>query len=141
MEWESKFKDAWSATEVKSSGPRIPDGKNKIRIADAGYDPVLRAAKWKLEFPDAGGKFLTKSNFLFDKAGVPQFQWTKQDLEALGSPCESLDELDDALKSTIGKMAQVTLVTPPGSKYTNIYFNHQLPDGEMLGELGVPADW
>ncbi len=45
MEWESKFKDAWSATEVKSSGPRIPDGKNKIRIVDAGYDPVLRAAK------------------------------------------------------------------------------------------------
>lgn len=145
MEWEEKFKEAWSNTVVKAGGgPRIPDGKNRVKVVDAAYDQILRAAKWVLEFPDAGGKRLTKTNFMFDKAGVPQFVWTKQDLEVLGAPpetMESVDTLEEALQSTIGVYAQVTLVTPQGGKYSNIYFNHRLGEADTMEESPVPSDW
>lgn len=141
MEWDDKVKDVWASTETKpAAGPRVPDGKNRAKIVDAGYDPTMRAVKWSLEFVDAGGKRLTKTNFLYDKAGTPQFQWTKQDLDTLGSPCAELDQLEEALAATIGTMAQVTLVTPAGTKFTNIYFNHRI-DGADAIEADVPSDW
>lgn len=144
MQWEDKYKEAWAAVETKpSSGPRIPDGKNRVVVVDAAYDEKLRAAKWILEFPDAGSKRLTKTNFLFNKDGTPQFQWTHQDLATLGVPddlLKDMDQLDRAMEATIGVSAQVTLQTPAGGKYSNIYFNHRLPDGEVVA-AEVPADW
>lgn len=141
MKWDDNVKGVWAATETKpAAGPRVPDGKNRAKIVDAAWDETMRAARWALEFPDAGGKRLTKTNFLFDKSGTPQFQWTKQDLDTLGSPCASLEDLEDALAATVGTMVQVTLVTPPGTKFTNIYFNHRI-DGADAIEAEVPADW
>ena len=127
MLWTDDVKEQWRGTKTQpAAGPRIPDGKHRVKIVNAGFDEKLRAAKWMLGFEDVGDKVLGKTNFMFTKEGLPQFEYTKNDLLTLGVDKElanDLDRIEEALASTIGKYAQVTVITKSGEKYSNMYFN------------------
>ena len=134
MEWTQEFRDSFAATPVNAAyGPRIPDGKHRVKITGAAWDVKNFAARWSLEFPDVGSKTLTKTDFcLNSNTKEPVWKWLKQDLVTLGEPVEDLDQLEANLAATVGKHAQVTLITPEGKNFSNIYFNSLAGGSEAI---------
>lgn len=127
MDWMKELQDEWDSTPVDTDGGgRIPDGKHRAVVADYTFDETLRAIRYRIGFPDLQDRSLNKTTFLFDKEGREQFKWAKKELAVLGITDFKLVDLPNYGDKLIGKALEVSIITPAGKAYSNIYFNRQV---------------
>lgn len=140
MEWLKEHQEEWDKTEIKSgknSGGRIPDGKHRAVIADCSFDEEMRAVKYRVGFPDLNDRSLGKNTFLFAKDGSAKFNWVKDEMAILGEKEVKLENIQVHCAAVIGKAVNVTVVTPEGKNYSNIYFNEEA----KVHEDDAPSTW
>lgn len=124
--WMEELDQKWEETTTKSSekaGARVPEGKQRAVAKSIEFDEEARAIRYKMAFPDAGDRELGKTTFLFDKDGNEKFDWAKNEMACLGEANFKLSEIKEACARAQGRAVNVTVHTPEGRKYSNIYFN------------------